>query len=361
MTATELLIFGRHAATPPTEARRPTRAEVLTYRGHLCNLYDAKDQVIWTPSLPGCPPEVRRDWLDRIAAVGGTHVPFGSFEPGEAYPGIGYVNPDWTQDPVAIRGLLLEVLNTPTRYGYGMVPVVFLDGGGTDPRPKLDRFYPVMAQAGAGLWDSVLTVPCGWEPVVGAWRSADVSYALKLWKATAPEALIGYHGSPERLVGSSNPIEPDDPWQGGESEFYYHHGGEFIDIGMYQTDHGRNLYEPCTCPRANEHFGHEDDCPLNRWEDYVSRMVTGYHGWRKMPLVLFETVAYEFFRYQVGVGEAGRIARMFKTVPDKWQCTVGYGNGLPVPAAEMTGRLDATRIAWRPSLKPRAPRLKDVA
>ena len=335
--AEAILIGGHHTiGGGGGNIRRPTRADVLNYRGHLCNQYDALGKVIWTPALPGCPSGVRKDWLSRIAGEGGSHVPFGSFEPGETYPGIGYINPDWTNDPAAIRGLMLEILDTPTQYGHGLIPTVFLDGGGDNPRPKLDKFYPVMKEAGADLWDSILTVPCGWEPVVGAWRSSDVSYGLEKWHDMVPEAIIGYHGSPERLVGSSNPLEEDDPWQGGESIFYTEHGGQHINLPMYQTPHGRELYEPCTCPRANEPFGHEDDCPLNRYEDYVSRIIAGFHGWKMLPFALWETIAYEFFRYQVGPEQAGIVARRFKQVPDKWNVVTGYGNGLPAPTELMT-------------------------
>lgn len=312
MSTTEIVLLGA-GVTP----------EVLKYRGHLCNLRDARGGVIWTPSLPGCPESVQDDWLRCIAANGGTHVPFGSFEPGEAYPGIGYVNPDWTHDPVSIRALLQKVIDR------GMVPVVFLDGGGPNPRPRLDAFYPAMRQAGMGLWSQILTVPCGWEPVVGDWRSSDVSYALTSWHRMVPEALIGYHGSPERLVGSSNPIEPDDPWQGGESDFYTSHGGEFIHLALYQTRHGRDIYTPCTCPHAAQPFGHLDSCFLNRWEDYVARIGAGYHGWRQLPICAYETVAYEFFRGQATSEQARDVATALKTVTDKWGVDCLWGNGAP--------------------------------
>lgn len=316
MSGAELILTAGGHPSPP--------AVVLDYKGHLCNLRDSLGGVVWTPALPGCPADVRADWLSIIAAHGGTHVPIGSFTPGEAYPGIGYVNPDWTHDPAAIRGLLLEILNR------GMVPVVFLDSGGPHPIPRLDSFYPVMAEAGAGLWDRLLTVPCGWEPVVGDWTSYEVSYGLQHWKAQVPEAIIGYHGSPARLVGSSNPVQADDPWQGGEAIFYTSHGGEFIDIALYQTPHGHDLYAPDTCPNAAEKFGHEDACILNRWEDYVARIGTGYHGWRQLPIVGFETVAYEYFRGWATSEQAREVASKLKTVTDKWGIDSLWGNGEPL-------------------------------
>lgn len=304
------------------EPRRPTRAEVLTYRGHLANLRDSAGRVIWTPALPGAPAEARREWLKAIADAGGTHVPIGPFEGGPAYPGVHWPNPDWTQDAAAVRGLVLEILSTPTPAGHGLVPVVFLDGGGDNPRPRLTAFMPVAVAALDGLWDAVLTAPTGWEPVVGAWKSADVSWALERWHAIAPAALIAYHGSPGRLVGSSNPVEPDDPWQGGESEFYKAHGGQYIDIALYQTPHGRALYEDCS----------EDDesCWLDRWQDYVQRIGAGMNGWRKLPIVLWEGCAFEFFRGQVTETQCREVTSRAMRICQKWNISCGWGNSAPL-------------------------------
>lgn len=307
--------------------RRPTRAETLTYRGLLANLRDDAGRVIWTPALPGAPEDVRTAWLRALAAAGATHVPIGPFTPGPAYPGVSWPNPDWQRDPAAMRALVETILAVPTVAGHGLVPVVFLDSGGRDPRPRLDTVFPVAAQALDGLWDSVIVVPTGWEPVVGDWRSADVSYALERWHAYAPRSLIGYHGSPERLVGSSNPIEPDDPWQGGEAEFYQSHGGQFISIALYQTRHGREIYEDC-----NEDVS---GCWLDRWQDYVQRIGGGLNGWRVLPIVAYETVAYEYFNgipingRPVTMEDARTNADRLKRVCDKWHVPCGFGNGLP--------------------------------
>ena len=299
----------------------PGRAEVLNYRGHLCNLKDSAGRVIWTPSLAGATPEIRKEWLETIAAHGGTHVPVGPFEGGPSYPGVEWGNPDWTRDAFSIRSLVFDILNTKTLAGHGMVPVVFLDGGGPRPKPRIQEFYEVAHEALADLYESVMVVPCGWEPVVGSWTSAEVSYALKLWHAIAPESIIAYHGSPARLVGSSNPVESDDPWQGGESEFYKTHGGEHIDIALYQTPHGRELYEECD--------PNNESCWLDRWRDYVTRIGGGLNGWRRLPIVLFESVAYEYFRGQKTSDDARTVASRAKTVADAAGVEVGYGNGLP--------------------------------
>ncbi len=312
--------------------RLPTRSEVLNYRGCLANFRDSAGRVIWTPALPGAPAEIRREWLGILASNGCVHVPIGPFDAGPAYPGVEWDNPDWTTNPSAIRQLVVDILQTPSVRGHGMIPHVFLDGGGADPKPRLERFMPIAVAAISGLEDSVLTTPTGWEPVVGSWKSAEVSWALERWKAVAPSAIVGYHGSPTRLVGSSNPVEVDDPWQGAEAAFYTSYGGQYINIALYQTPHGAELYRDC-----DETL---DSCWLNRWEDYVARIGAGLNGWRVLPIVLWETVAYELFNGHLIDGkpvtheDAQRVAGYAKRICDKWKVQCGYGNGWPVEAGK---------------------------
>lgn len=358
-----VVVFSLKTTEPP----RPTRADVLTYRGHLANLRDGAGRVIWTPALPGAPPDVRRDWLQRIAAAGGTHVPIGPFGAGPAYPGVPWDNPDWTADASAIRGLVLEILRTPGPTGRGMVPVVFTDGGPRDPRPRLERLFPTLRDALDGLDESVLVLPAGWEPVPGDFTSAEVSWALERWHAYRPRSLIGYHGQPNRLVGSSNPIEADDPWQGGEAEFYTKHGGQYIDIALFQTPHGRDLYEPCgrTVPKTERDgvsgLAYPESCWKNRFDDYVARIGAGLCtddigragpcGWRKLPIVLFETIAYEFFPGRVDASEATRIANEAKAICDHYGVACGFGNGLPdslalAGVAETVAEVSEHEVRW---------------
>lgn len=306
---------------PPVPPRDPTLAEVLDYRGHLGHLRDSANRLIWSPALPGASPELRREWLTLLAAAGATHVPIGPFEAGPAYPGVEWSNPDWTRDAGAIRALVEEIRAAPTSRGHGLIPVVFLDGGGRDPRPRLDAFFPVAHDALRDFLDSILVVPSGWEPVVGDWSSADVSYALRKWVSYAPRSNIAYHGSPSRLVGSSNPVEADDPWNGGEADFYKSHGGEHIDIALYQTPHGRALYEPCD--------PNHESCWLDRWRDYVLRIGGGMNGWRQLPIVLYESCSYEAFRGQATPAQCRDLATRGKEICDAAGVACGYGDGLP--------------------------------
>jgi hypothetical protein len=206
----------------------------------------------------------------------------------------------------------------------------------------------VLAQALEGLDPYVIVIPAGWEPVVGDYTSAEVSYALTHWHAARPNSIIGYHGSPARLVGSSNcdprtqqhctPYDPedlskggyesDDPWKGGESIFYKQDGGEYIQIALYQTPHGASLYRACSET--------QDDCWLNRFDDYVTRIGGGLNGWRVLKLVLYETCAYEFFhRYPddqgqpVEAAQCRALAQRGQQLAAKRGVAIGFGNGLP--------------------------------
>src|SRR6188768_440879 len=145
MSTTELLFFGSEATT----VTRPGREQVLAYAGCLGTLRDSARRCVWTPALPGAPDHVRPEWYRLLRDAGATHVPIGPFGPGSSYPGIvSWDNPDWRTDAAAIRGLVVELLDA------GFVPVIFTDGGPRNPKPRLEAFFPVLADALEGLDDN---------------------------------------------------------------------------------------------------------------------------------------------------------------------------------------------------------------
>lgn len=321
--AAEPIVVGPPVPSAPQDepTQRPTREQVLAVRGNFCNLWDSAGRIVYTPALPGAPDDVFDEWMRLQREAGSTHVFFGPPSGGPAYPGTHWENPNYWDDLPAYRRFVEKVLDR------GFVPVIFV-GGDTLDVSRMDRWID-LADALDGLHEYLIVLPA-WEPVVGGWSSAELADALGMLHALFPTSVLGWHGSPTRWVGSSNPLESDDPWQGGESEFYKRHGGEFIDIAFYQTQHGRELYAPCTCPDSPRgEFTHREDCWLNRWEDGVARLGAGHNGWRVLPIVLYETVAYEAFRGQATHDDARRIAAMGKRVSDKWGVSIGFGNGLP--------------------------------
>jgi hypothetical protein len=153
--------------------------------------------------------------------------------------------------------------------------------------------------------------------------------------------LIGYHGSPRRLVGSSactpktardctaGGYEPDDPWRGRPADFYRSHGGQWINLALYQTEHGAALYRDCDIA--------DEDCEKSHLNQYVLRIGAGYRGWRKLPLAIMETTAYEAIRGQATPEDATDVATRLKEVCDEpaapdytgGPVACGWGNGLP--------------------------------
>ncbi len=316
--------------TPATSANpeRVSGAALLDVKGNFCNLRDAKNRIVYTPGLTGAPADVYDEWMQTQRDNGSTHIPFGPPIGGAAYPGMSWANPDFWSDLPAFRAFIEKVLDTPAADGKGFRPIVFI-GGDTFDQSRFDR-WPELAAALEGLHEFLILVP-GWEciPQEG-WTSNQYAKALRELKRLFPSSKLAAHMQPTRWAFSSNPVEADDPWQGGESECYKSHGGEGVELVLYQTPHGRELYRPCTCPDSPKgQFTHAADCWLDRFEDGVSRLGDGYHGWRKLKVVLFESVAFEAYRGQATPDHARDIATAAKKVGDKWGVHLGFGNGLP--------------------------------
>jgi hypothetical protein len=317
---------------------------MLDVRGNFCNLYDSSGMPIFTHALPGAPPEKFAEWMRLQVEAGSTHLIFGCLRGGDPYdlrdgtrlyP---WDNPNYWNDLPAFRKFVERLLDYPSASGAGFTPVILIGDG-----PSMMPEWPRLADALEGL-DERLVMAIDYEPVIGDWRSSEVSKGLRLLRKLFPKAVILHHFSPERWVSSSNPEEPDDPWHGGEGAFGHEHGGEVIDIVAYQLPHGDGIYKPCTCDLSKSPtaplFGHhpwfkEDPewCWLNRFEDGVARYGQGYHGWRRIPVCLMETVAYETARRRKGVSaDARRIATDGRDkVAALWGVTITYGNGLPYP------------------------------
>ena len=311
-------------------AERLTGAALLNVRGSMCNLHDGRGDgdksIIYTPVLPTVYVRERDRfdlWVRTLLEDGSTHVLLNVPDGDPSYGGV-WQQPDLWADLPTYRRVLETLLDA------GLAPMIWLDWGGPDPLPRLHDRWPAFADATRDLHPYLIGI-LACEPVVGDWRSYEVSEGLKLLKRTMPDIAIGYHGSPERLVGSSNPVEDDDPWQGGESEFYLWYGGEHIDIAFYQTAHGRALYQPCGHHSLEDFDNDRCICWCNRWADYVRRIGGGYHGWRKLPLCLLETVTYEFIRGKATSAQARDVATQGKAIADLFGVTanIGYGNGLP--------------------------------
>lgn len=291
------------AAPPP----RPTPAEVRSYRGYLTGCVDTRDRVVWTPALPGATPEVRSEWLACLADKGATHVPIGPFTPGVVYPGVPWANPDWTRDPAALRALLLDILNTPTRRGHGMVPVIFLVSG--DPAGQVERELPTVAatvsSAIEGLGPFVITLPCGWEPQ--AWPVEECRAALERWRPMSRGSVLAWHGWPDASHGGA-----DGPRFWRELPF---------DMFLYQTRAIRTV--------AQAECRGQSSCP---WKERLERALDLVGTSR--PFVIFETVTFFDFRRMLEPGTREAVADAADAVCAKRGVVCGFGDGLPARLRE---------------------------
>jgi hypothetical protein len=313
--ATLIMLTMGHAGAQPVRVTGDAR---LVVKGNFCNLLDADGRVIYTPALPGASDAVFRDWMRRQAAAGSTHTFFGAPGGGEAYPGVEWKNPDYWRDLPALRAFIERILDTPAADGRGFRPVLFV-GGDRFADAHFDQ-WPALARALDGLHQFLILVPA-WEPVQGGWTSAQLSAALTRLHELFPAAALAWHGSPGRWSGASDPLEPDDPWKGDERAFYTSHGGEWIDLVLYQTPHGGAVARDCR-PDAR-------DCWLQAWRQGLVDLGTGRLAGRRLRIALFETVAFEFFRRQATSEDARTAASRAGEVCRELNVTCGFGNGLP--------------------------------
>lgn len=368
-------------------------------RADLGSMLDVHGDLMWTGNTAGAIVHGRwEDWAARMRAAGLTHVVVGDFHAG-GYPGFPVPNPDMVRDPAAIRAILERIQNTPAADGKGFTPIIQFDGGeypDSTPDERIERDWPVLEQAIKGdgsasqrdLNDCSIKSP-GWELIKASpWPSRAMSHALT-WMHAHGLKWLAVHNSIGRTAISSNPGEPDDPWRrwswplrdaagqpvrdergdiryetgrrmgddaeqdkrehpdplgqwgGAEAESLQTNGGQFADFMFFQVDPprpGQDLH----CPYLNN-----SSCFRDRFNDMVTRVGNGYHSWRKMIVVAFETMVYTAFHgpehrdwYKPWAGSAAfarDVASALKEVCDRPMTPEGvmppvdckWGNGLP--------------------------------
>lgn len=321
-------------AVTPSLPRAPTRDEVLRYRGFLGNLRDASGRVMWTPGLHGVPADIRAEWLTQYAASGGTHIPVGPFDGGESYPGSGFPETeDWNDNPAAIRALLDEIRAVPTPAGHGLIPVIFLDGGGRDPGPRLARIMPTLSTALNGIGPATITLPCGWESY--EWRARDCFDATHKWQPQSQGSVLAWHAWPGRSNGASWPTQADDPWQSDGARFWRETPFEMF---LAQLEPPRTMAQ-AECGRGPDGT-YPEACWMNRFEDNLARVgaSTCNNGvgdrtpcaqWPRRVFVVFETTTYWEFRGRADPGVTARVNDRAYELCESYGVSCGFGTGWP--------------------------------
>lgn len=298
-------------------APRRSQAEMMHVLTNFCNMHDSQERVLFTAFYAGLPADERKEWLDLQRAAGSTHF---AMSPTAGYPGSPIPEFNLLGDPKAFVAMVREVLGTPSADGKGFTPILLLDGGDYGIRERIDQYWTAIRRELGDDEKDCIVVP-GWELInASPVTSAEYSYALEKLHADR-WSHIWAHLSSGRAAFSSNPVEDDDPWQGGESDCWKSHGGQYVEGLLYQSDAVRHKDDECDAK--------DDDCWLNRWEDVVPRVGKGMNGWRIVHLCYFEGPAYYFYRGETDAAFARRIATAAKTLADKYGVRVGFGNGLP--------------------------------
>lgn len=149
----------------------------------------------------------------------------------------------------------------------------------------------------------------------GGWNSAELSRGLETIHARRPEAVVGVHLQPERATGASHPVESNDPWLGGEPEFWRSHGGQYADVLLYQTPHGSKLLT-----------GNDWE---DRWIEILDRLGIGALGWRRVGVNFFEVTTFDYYRGGAQDADNVRLANRAKQLCDVRGVPCTFGSGIP--------------------------------
>ena len=242
------------ALTVDAPPRRSQQA-LTQIRANFCNLTDSADRIIFTADYLGTDADTRQDWTKRLVDAGSTHLVVSPT--GGDYPGSPIGRFNLYDTPEQFASEVRAILNTPSADGLALTPILILDSGASGIRQRIDQYWGPIREALGDDEKDCIVVP-GWELIRASdATSADFSYALEKLHHDG-WSHIWAHLSPGRAAFSSNPIERDDPWQGGESECWKTHGGQYVEGLLYQSEAVRP--DDDKCDPAN------DDCWLNRWE-----------------------------------------------------------------------------------------------
>lgn len=256
-------------------------------------------------------PDEAQEWFDNWQHPSRRYT-HAVYAPEYGYPG----------SPIAGRSFMPERFADLMRVVLekGISPIIWL----TNVPQEFDYAINVVkALKARGLLPYVICCPAC-EPIPTHYYSSkqlsDLLIAMK--REGGDEIVIGSHLQPGRWSMSSHPLEADDPWKGDEQGCWKSHGGEHVQVFLYQLEHG---FTQTSAPDWQ-----------NRWRDGVPRMGINAHGdgatngWREMPVCLFETVLYDSYRGACDEARAREIAAEARDIAKhEFGVSISYGNGAP--------------------------------
>jgi hypothetical protein len=307
MASVAAIVAAANRSQPATLA-----PNVHDIRANFCGMRDADGIVMFDPYLLSLwlTDDAKFDaWLEQKRQAGLTHL---VVCPVANYPTIMEIpSADVRTQPDLFASFVADVVDE------GFVPVVMLTSGDGGTAADINEFWPgLFASLLAYIRDPARLIVCpGFELVGpgGGWTSAELSRGLLVIHAALPTAILAVHLQPERATGASHPVEPDDPWHGDEAGFWWSHGGEFVDVFLYQTPHGAKLLDG---------DGWED-----RWLEIVTRLGVGARGWRQVPLNFFESIAYDYSHGNCSEADGLRLRLRAQELCHAHGITCTWGNG----------------------------------
>lgn len=297
---------------PPAPPAPPP--DIRLVRANFCNLSDSTGRPIFSSCLAAQTPAMQAEWIQREIDAGGTHYlvcTFSGYHDLYGEPIHFWTSGRWNEWLDALQRIL----------DARLTPIVMLDPGDACPGPK--QFRDMIAAIPPQWYSRCLWVPA-FEPVKGAWTSRQFNdVAATIRAALGPEPLLGYHLSPGRAAFSSNPVEPDDPWQGAEMGCWHTHAGVHADLFLYQSPVPRegvyDTSEDGWCSRAIEvRDRFLGGCPP------APDWFTAPRRRGRPTLVWLEATAYTYIRGQSSSAWAREVARYAQSLGYQ-----GFGNGVP--------------------------------
>lgn len=298
---------------------KPTKDQILDVKANFISMRDAFGRVMLSWLWPLLPENEQRDWFQRWRAAGLTHVvmcPVMSYPKNALGPGGTDLWADWRTDPQRFASAVVQIREE------GFIPILQMTSGDGGTGNDVQQYWPALLQALGSSLPYCLVTP-GFEVVGpgGGWTSAQLSRGLQVLHAANPGAL-GVHLQPERATGASHPVEPDDPWQGDEAGFWRSHGGEFVDILLYQCPHGSKLLDRSG---AAPGVGAWED----RWNEILDRLGKGALGWRQVHVCCFEKTGYDYYHGNATDSDVTWTSGRAQYQADVRGVPVSYGDGLP--------------------------------
>lgn len=299
----------------PKAPPRRSQQSLTDIKANFCNLRDSQNRVVFTAFLMGLSDDERAEWYRILRDAGSTHI---VFSPNAGYPNSPIPAFDYYADPQRIAGIAREILQQTAQDGYAMTPILFLDNGEDGFPNRMNTYWqPIRDAIGDDQVDMIICP--GWELITASTvTSKQYSDALLLLNNQG-WSHIWSHLSPNRAACSSNPLQPDDPWQGGESDCWKSYGGQYVEGLFFQAE----------ATRPNDDMVPDHTGWLDRWDDVVPRLCNGLNGWRGMKLCFFESPAYYYYRGESDSDFCRRIADRAKQAAQGYGATVSFGNGLP--------------------------------